>query len=169
MGKNKIGSSEWSDYLMVKTFDLTKNDTHLLPVFDTLFLNVPKNRFEYTFRNNVTNQVTNPLVCLKIDTLMDKHESYLHFKSCLPFNYLSGQRQYSFDLLNENELSFLINNSSSRIGFTTFKARQVRSIRVATCFQLNPDICTSPPTNAIIGKLLIFLILNFIILYSYSI
>jgi hypothetical protein len=152
MGKNKIGPSEWSDYLMVKTFDLTKNDSYLLPVFDTLFLNVPKNRFEYTFRNNATNQVTNPLVCLKIDTLMDKYNAFLRFKNCLPFNYLSGQRQFSFDFLNENELSLTENNASAPMNF---RANQVKSIRVATCFQLNPDICTSLPTNAIIGMLFI--------------
>jgi hypothetical protein len=154
MGKNKLGLSEWSDYLMVKTFDLTKNDIYLLPTFDTLFLNVPKNRFEYTFRNNMTNRITNPLVCLQIETLIDSIDNYLHFKTCLPFNYLSDQRQFSFDLLNENELSLLVDNASSNENTLAFRASKVKSIRVATCFQLSPDICTSPSTNAIIGRFL---------------
>jgi hypothetical protein len=123
--KNQLGSSDWSEPLLVKTLDLTLNDTYLLPQFDTLFLNVPKNRLEYTFRN-VSQQQQQPEACLKIQVNQDN--SWL--RQCLPFNYLA--RKFSFDLDDKS-----------------FNVRLVKSIGVAACFQAKQNVCT-PLTKAII-------------------
>ena len=153
VAKNVMGSSEWSEKLLVKTLDLTENDTQLLPVFDTLFLNVPKNRFEYTFGNNLSSVPA----CLKVKAMMHSSDQRLQFENCLPFNYLTNnQRQFSFDSLTANDLSLVEQSTSNGSAYMRssliFKATQVKSIKVSTCFQMNPNICTYPSTNAIIGK-----------------
>ena len=170
LGKNRLGAGEWSDYLTVKTLPVSQNDTRFLPVFDTLFLNVPKNRFEFTMLSGGSDEnVTMPLVCLKItvvDSLLDK---LLGFATCLPFSKADmTQRQFSFDSLNENELSMteqvelMLNATSGVEKAYAFKASQVKSIKVATCFLIKSDVCTSPATNAIIGNFFkrFYLLLN---------
>jgi hypothetical protein len=54
IAKNQLGSSEWSDELRVKTTYISLQDVYYLPTFDSLFLNVPKNRLEFSFKPQMT-------------------------------------------------------------------------------------------------------------------
>ena len=45
---NAMGTSGSSNLLTIKTSDLTDADAHLLPVFTSLLLDVPRNRLEFT-------------------------------------------------------------------------------------------------------------------------
>ena len=169
LSRNKLGASEWSDYVIVKTSDLTSSDAFLLPVFDTVFLNVPKNRLEYTFRPHESNLISayltneSPIeasnrsaeilapICLNIKTVMNvssESSKSLEFDRCLPFSYAENTKQFAFDSLAETDLG-LIDRSEPGLRHK-FDSLKISSIKISVCFRIKSYICTTPSTNAII-------------------
>lgn len=121
--KNSLGSSDWSEYILVRTSDIQESDRELLPSFDTLFLNVPKNRLEYQFKEIKQNQI--PL-CLNLS--INQTDNIDYFKNCLPFSLNTSQFSLEQGLNSKN----------------------IKSLKASICFRLKPTICSSLPTNAII-------------------
>lgn len=155
MARNELGSSDWSDLMRIRTLGINAANNVQLPSFESLFLNVPKNRLEYTMRPSV--QYTMPIpVCFKFNLQQlngqNPAESTLSLGSCLPLNenYLK-QTQFSFDSLSPAQLTLYKNEISTT---DVFNAKLVKSIRVLVCFQAKPSVCAEKATSAIIGKCL---------------
>lgn len=130
--ENELGSSDWSNSIKVKTNDLTESNSYLLPMFEHLLLNVPKNRLEFKLRQQFKKSVK---FCLKMMT-PDKH-----FK-CVPIDDSIQRDQFSFDNL-------IIMDDLNK---TQFKANQIKILHVNLCFQAKQSICTQESFNAIIDR-----------------
>ncbi|RMZ99013.1 hemicentin-2-like isoform X1 [Brachionus plicatilis] len=122
---NELGSSNWSHYVLIRTRDLTQSDRHMLPLLDSLFLNVPKNRLEFSFSSEPSVSI-----CLRVSG-----EALVPFRSsaCLPTH---NQSSLSLDQLELTEGSF--------------DPRQVKRLQVDVCFAAKPDICSQRQMTAII-------------------
>lgn len=160
MAKNKLGNSDWSNFIMIRTGDLTSVDVSRLPVFDSLFLNVPKNRLEYKMKQNIESSNVSSFqssnynipVCFRIySTYNSSNKVIFESVNCLPLTKANLEvEQFSFDNFNPNELvlkEYITKKNHSHI----FKSKLVKSIKVSICFQVKDTICTAPPTSAIIG------------------
>jgi hypothetical protein len=174
VARNKLGSSEWSDSMLIRTTDLTESSASLLPQLDSLFLNVPKNRLEFGFKsrgngeflsqkttansNNDTANVSMLIpICLNVESIVlggrDENEfDAYNFKKCLPFegDYYALS-QYVFDGLDESELKLYKGKEPTG---EVFNSKSVKSMKVSVCFMAKPSICTNKPTSAIIGNVL---------------
>ncbi|CAF0739860.1 unnamed protein product [Brachionus calyciflorus] len=128
MAKNLLGQSNWSDFILIRTKDLTENDRNLLPVFDSLFLNVPKNRLEFEFKTNSVFPI-----CFRLIGKIDMN----NFKSlnCL-----------KYDLKNLNQL--LLDKIELDDGI--FDSKLINSLKVDICFQSKSTVCSERPMTAII-------------------
>lgn len=138
MARNRLGQSDWSDYILVRTSDITEADRDLLPVFDTLFLNVPNNRLEFKFKSLVMIPI-----CVNISVLSDKDVNQVS-NSCLVISHL---KQNEFQL--DQTVLKLTNSNSTQTEM--FSSKNVKNLKVSVCFQLKQSLC-STQTNAIIGK-----------------
>ena len=127
MAKNQLGHSNWSDYVLIRTRDLSENERVLLPLLDSLFLNVPKNRLEFRFKSE-------PIVpiCLRLSGEM--LETFMS-NSCIGYNSRS-----------ENKVSL----DGVEIDKGSFDSKQVKWLKVDTCFQAKSTICSQRQMTAII-------------------
>ena len=145
MSKNKLGSSGWTDYINVKTNRIDSKDSNLLPIFDSLFFNVPKNRLEFTIKKDtdVDAYIQSLIpICLNVSaSLENQFLRQLHFDQCLNVENFANINTFSFDSLND-----LILNDK----ITQFEPKKVKSIKVSICYQMNRSICNLMPTTAII-------------------
>ena len=167
MAKNKLGSSDWSEFLHVRTQEIEQPSAQLISEFDTLFLNVPKNRLEFTFRPqfmqnkeetfvDAANQSLPAIhslipVCLNLSVVLYKanvnNEIKFNFRQCLNMPGYLSQKQFQFEALSEAELQM---QGASAYNTATVAAKRseifnpklVKSMRVAVCFQVKPSVCT---------------------------
>lgn len=118
---NSMGTSGSSNLIKVETNDLSESDAHLLPVFDTLFLNVLENRLEFTIAEKPTLPAH---YCFQITTNKGA------FNDCLPVPGLQARQEFNLDEQ------------------AAFDLQSISSMYVVTCFQIAPGICSMKPTRA---------------------
>lgn len=142
---NRLGSSEWSEPLIAKTNDLTNADLDLLPVFDSLFLNVPKNQLEYRLVPLVARSQM-PKFCFQMSHTQDN--TRFKFNKCIRVDDLLSKEQLLFDsLVQEDLMATAVDDSNRSI---QFKANKAKSLQVSICFHMKQSICSAEPFNAII-------------------
>lgn len=162
--KNSLGNSDWSEPVVVKTRPIDQSQVSALAEFDTMFLNVPKNRLEFTFKqpemlssetiNSESNSSTHlpsissliP-VCLNISVTLyrptSNNQNKFSFVKCLSLNdSYTSQRVLQFDLMPQQDV--LMVSSESHDDQERFNAKQIKSMRVSVCFELNNSVCTKP-------------------------
>lgn len=147
--RNDLGQSDWSDRTDIQTTDITESSADLLPHLDSLFLNVPRNRIEFEFKEP-RNEQSIP-ICFKIsELLLNSLDSPPYsVAKCLSFDGDQdlGSFGQQFDLA--TDLKILESPE------TVFNPRLVKSMRVNVCFRQKPTICARKPTQAIIGRFII--------------
>ena len=143
--ENKLGSSEWSEPLTVKTNDLTNADVDLLPVFDSLFLNVPKNQLEYRFVPLVARSHM-PKYCFQISSTQENTQ--FKFNKCIKVDDLLSKEKLSFDSLAQEDLIATAVDDWNRS--IQFRANQIKALQVSICFHMKQSICSPEPFTAII-------------------
>jgi hypothetical protein len=134
--RNQLGSSEWTDYVQVRTNDITLLDVNQLPLFDALFLNVPRNRLEFALKESFDR--ADPL-CLNVSTSL-KDVGLFTSQQCKRVNLDDGQFAFDSD--------YLLTNSFNKT--VPFDSNLVKSIKVTFCFEKKPSVCNLIQTNAII-------------------
>ena len=158
---NKIGSSEWSDRILVRTNDLTNKQLNLLPLFESVFLNVPKNKLEFKLKQSSaqivnSNDIDKINYCLKINVSMSDEKEISNIKyelpKCLFVKQLMDQNYLLFDELSNDDLELGEKSNTSKV---YFKSKHVRSMKVSICFYLKNTICSEKSTSVVIGKLFI--------------
>lgn len=119
---NSMGKSGSSNLIKIETNDLSESDAYLLPVFDTLFLNVPENRLEFTLAEKPSIPAH---YCFQISTNLG------NFNECLPVSSLQSRQDFNLDLIKDS-----------------IDLQSISSMHVVTCFQVAPEICSMKPTRA---------------------
>jgi hypothetical protein len=174
ISRNNLGSSSFSNPLIVHTDEITNEDINFLPIFDTLFLNVPKNRLEYTYKKStqlIKSQISNSTIakdiesalaasirtCFRIELVRNDFDKYQNIKTCLK-NDIKHQNQqqqqhrvnqlFLFDNFDKKSLEIIDNDA----GQLFFNSKQVKEMKVSICFEKQTNVCTVVPTNAIIGN-----------------
>lgn len=162
MARNRLGSSDWTERTTLRTDDLTEASTHLLPHFDALFLNVPKNRLEFEFKNAKKNASPTVMsfvpICIRLVSVSltagNDAKTY-STRNCLSMaqnDFLDGRLSLENEMLtlfDDNSDQSTDNNKKPDI---VFDAKTVKSMKVSLCFAAKPTICENRPTSAIIGN-----------------
>lgn len=160
MSRNRLGDSEWTDYVMIRTPDLTESDAEIwLPHFESLFLNVPKNRIEFETRPATTKKKPNSSnlvpICLKLTSVMLDSKSVYESNKCLPLDYDESTGNYVQQYQLDDKLT-LVKSGSGASGNIhdeiIFNSKLIKSMKVTVCFMAKPSICARKATSAIIGE-----------------
>lgn len=125
--ENRLGSSDWSEPLLVRTHDLTEKSLGLLPIFNSLHLNVIKSQLEFEL------SPTRVKYCFRF-----RQDGYKSSTDCLP---VASNRLNLNDLV----LSDQLNQSYP------FIPSQAKLFNVLVCFEAKPTLCL-PEFNALIDN-----------------
>ena len=154
IGFNQLGMSEPSDSILVKTNDLTKADDYLLPVFESLYLNVPKERLEFKLKSKFTSRPRPNSIPFSFNLIVETMERpQVLYKLKTSLNLPRKQEQFSFVELADKELqleSMKQTFMNAKPELVVFQSRQVKSMKISICFMTNQNLCSATPTPVVI-------------------